>query len=128
LNQGELRLELNQGELRLELRRPVAARPYHGYVTSANAYELAPHTSAPAEAVDAAEHGQVVYLTRNGQPIAAIVPANVGPTAAAAVEALEDAEDIRAARAALADPAPSIPMADILARYADDLATYPDEQ
>lgn len=98
------------------------------YVTSANAYELPPHTSAPAEAVDAAEHGQVVYLTRNGQPIAAIVPANVARTAAAAVEALEDADDIRAALAALADPSPSIPMTDIMAKYADDLAAYPDER
>lgn len=98
------------------------------YVTSANAYELPPHTSAPAEAVDAAEHGQVVYLTRNGQPIAAIVPANVARTVAAAVEALEDADDIRAALAALADPSPSIPMTDIMAKYADDLAAYPDER
>jgi antitoxin (DNA-binding transcriptional repressor) of toxin-antitoxin stability system len=96
-------------------------------VTSSHAYELPPHTSAPAEAVDAAEHGQIVYLTRNGEPIAAIVPANVAGTAAAAVEALEDAEDIRAAHAALADPAPSIPMSEILTECADDLAAYPED-
>jgi len=54
------------------------------------------------------------------------VPANVANTAAAAAEALEDAEDIRAALAALADPAPSIPMSEILAEYADDLAAYPE--
>lgn len=40
-------------------------------------YELPSHSAAPAEAVDAAAAGQVVYLTRNGQRIAAIVPAEV---------------------------------------------------
>jgi hypothetical protein len=60
-------------------------------VTSANAYELPPHSSAPAEAVDAAEHGEVVYLMRGGQRFAAIVPPDVAAAGAAAVEALEDA-------------------------------------
>jgi antitoxin (DNA-binding transcriptional repressor) of toxin-antitoxin stability system len=78
-------------------------------MTSAHAYELPPHTSAPAEAVDAAEHGQVVYLTRNGEPVAAIVPADVATAGAAAIEALEDAEDLRAARAALAEGGELIP-------------------
>jgi hypothetical protein len=64
-----------------------------------------------------------VYLTRHGQPFAA----DVATAGAAAVEALEDAADIQAARAALADPAPSIPMSEILAEYADDLAVHPDE-
>jgi antitoxin (DNA-binding transcriptional repressor) of toxin-antitoxin stability system len=97
-------------------------------VTSSHAYELPPHTSAPAEAVDAAEHGQVVYLTRNGEPIAAIVPADVATAGAAAVEALEDAEDLRVALARRAKGEPTIPMADILAEYADDLDTYPDDE
>jgi antitoxin (DNA-binding transcriptional repressor) of toxin-antitoxin stability system len=96
-------------------------------VTSANAYELPPHTSAPAEAVDAAEHGQVVYLTRNGQPIAAIVPADVAAAGSAAVEALEDAEDLRVALAVRARSETTIPLAEVLADYADDLAAYPDD-
>lgn len=103
-------------------------RSYPGYMTSAHAYELPPHTSAPAEAVDAAEHGQVVYLTRNGETIAAIVPADVATAGAAAVEALEDAEDLRIALARRAEGEPTIPMADILAEYADDLAAYPDDE
>jgi len=44
---------------------------------------------------------------------------------AAAVEALEEAEDIRAARAALAGCAPRVPLSEVLAEYADDLAAYP---
>lgn len=97
-------------------------------VTSAHAYELPPHTSAPAEVVDEAAHGQVVYLTRNGEPIAAIVPADVAAAGAAAIEALEDGEDVRAARAALADPGPDIPMSEVWADYADILGPYPDAQ
>jgi antitoxin (DNA-binding transcriptional repressor) of toxin-antitoxin stability system len=96
-------------------------------VTLAHDYELPPHSSAPAEAVDAAEHGEVVYLVRGGQQVAAIVPPNVAAAGAAAVEALEDAEDIRAALAALADPGPDIPLDDLLAKYADDLAAYPED-
>lgn len=76
-------------------------------------------TPVPAEEVDAAEHGQVVYLTRNGEPVAAIVRADV------AVEALEDAEDLRAAREALAEPSPDIPMSEVWAEYADILGPYP---
>jgi antitoxin (DNA-binding transcriptional repressor) of toxin-antitoxin stability system len=98
--------------------------PYPGDVTSAHAYELPPHTSAPAEAVEAAERGQVVYLTRNGQNTAAIVPPDVATAGAAAIEALEDAEDLRAAQA---EPGPDIPLEDLLARYADDLAAYPED-
>jgi antitoxin (DNA-binding transcriptional repressor) of toxin-antitoxin stability system len=47
----------------------------------------------------------VVYLTRNGRPVAAIVSAD----AAEYLEALEDAADIIAARRALAEDAPLIP-------------------
>jgi antitoxin (DNA-binding transcriptional repressor) of toxin-antitoxin stability system len=86
------------------------------------------HADVPAEEVEAAEHGQVVYLTRNGEPVAAIVRADVATAGAAAIEALEDAEDIRTARTALADPEPDIPLKEILAKYANDLAAYPDEQ
>jgi hypothetical protein len=96
-------------------------------VTLAHAYELSPHSSAPAEAVDAAEHGEVVYLVRGGQQVAAIVPPNVAAAGAAAVEALEDAEDLRVALAVLAEDEPTIPLEDVLAEYADDLAAYPDD-
>jgi len=58
------------------------------------------------EAVDAAEHGAVVYLVRGGRQIAAIVPPVVAAVGAAAVKALAD---IRGARVALADPDPDVP-------------------
>ena len=97
-------------------------------MSTAPDFELPPHTAVPAEAVDAAERGQVVYLTRNGEPIAAIVPADVAAAGAAAIEALEDAANLRAARAARDEPGPTIPLADVLAKYSDDLAAYPDER
>ncbi|MGH3829175.1 MAG: hypothetical protein ACRDRS_01775 [Pseudonocardiaceae bacterium] len=97
-------------------------------MTAARAFELPPHSAAPAEAVDAAVEGSVVYLTHNGEPVAAVVPADVAAAGAAAVEALENAEDIRAARAARADPGPDIPLEDVLAEYADELAAYPDKR
>lgn len=87
-------------------------------MSAAHDFELPPHADVPAEAVEAAEHGQTVYLTRNGHPIAAIVPAE-------AIAALEDADDIRAARAALAEPGPDIPMSEVWADYADILGSYP---
>jgi 4-carboxymuconolactone decarboxylase len=59
------------------------------------------------------------------RPVAAVVPADVATAGAAAVEALEEAEDIRAARAALAGCAPRVPLSEVLAEYADDLAAYP---
>lgn len=92
-------------------------------MTTAHAFELPPHSAAPAEAVDAAVAGHVVYLTHNGEPAAAIVPPDVAAAGAAAIEALEDTEDVRAA---LADPEPSIPMSDMLAAYAADLTDFPD--
>jgi len=97
-------------------------------MSAAHDFELLPHAGVPAEEVEAAEHGQVVYLTRNGEPVAAIVRADVATAGAAAIEALEDAEDVRAARTAPADPEPDIPLEVVLAKYADDLATYPDER
>lgn len=55
--------------------------PYDGSVNPEESFELPPHASAPAEAVDAAEHGHVVNLTRHGEPVARIVPANEAGTA-----------------------------------------------
>lgn len=94
-------------------------------MTAVHAFELPSHSAAPAEAVDAAMAGHVVHLTRNGEPAAAIVPPDVAAAGAAAIEELEDAEDVRAALAALADPDPSIPMSDVRAAYAADLAAFP---
>jgi hypothetical protein len=94
-------------------------------MTAAFAYELPPHSGAPLEAIEEAAGGEVVYLTRRGERVAAIVPPEVAAAGAAAVAALEDALDIRAAREALADPSPSIPLAEVLGCYRDDLAAYP---
>ena len=53
---------------------------------------------------DAAERGQVVYLTDpQGRRIAAIVPASVAAAGAAAIEALEEAADLAAGEEALAE-------------------------
>ena len=95
-------------------------------MTAVHSFELPPHSGAPAEAVDAAVDGQVVYLMRDGQPVAAVVPADVATAGAAAVEALDEAADIRAARAALAGRAPRVPLFDVLAEYSNDLVAYPD--
>ena len=45
----------------------------------------------------AAGHGEVIYLTRAGEPVAVIVPAAL----AAAIEAAQDAEDVAAADEAM---------------------------
>jgi antitoxin (DNA-binding transcriptional repressor) of toxin-antitoxin stability system len=102
-------------------------------MTAAHAfeYEVPPHAPAPADAVDAAEGGQVVYLTRHGQMVAAVVPLDVATAGYAAVTALEDAADIREAREALArirSGEPTVAHPQVLATYASDLAAYPDEQ
>ena len=53
---------------------------------------------------DAAERGQVVYLTDpQGRRIAAIVPASVAAAGTAAIAALEDAADVAVAQEALAE-------------------------
>jgi hypothetical protein len=76
-----------------------------------HAYELPPDDTVPADAVHEAAAGDVVYLTRNGVSVVAVVP----PDAAEYLEALEDAADIIAARRALAEDAPSIPAEEIWA-------------
>jgi antitoxin (DNA-binding transcriptional repressor) of toxin-antitoxin stability system len=65
---------------------------------SEHAYEL--HGDDPGAVerrAQAAGDGEVVYLTRGGEPIAAVVPAAL----AAALEAAEDAADIAAADEAM---------------------------
>jgi len=79
----------------------VACPPYAVLVTELPIDDAAALSTA---AHDAAERGQVVYLTGpDGRRLAAIVPANVAAAGAAAIEALEDAEDLAAAETALAE-------------------------
>jgi antitoxin (DNA-binding transcriptional repressor) of toxin-antitoxin stability system len=54
---------------------------------------------------ESAATGEVIYLTRDGHRLAAIVPAD----AAAQIEAEEDAADVAAAEAAMAEPGDDIP-------------------
>ncbi|SRR5258708_2144085 len=76
-------------------------RPYSGDVTELPIDDAAGLTSAAHEA---AERGQVVYLTDpQGRRIAAIVPASVAAAGTAAIEALEDAADLAVAQEALAE-------------------------
>jgi antitoxin (DNA-binding transcriptional repressor) of toxin-antitoxin stability system len=65
---------------------------------SEHAYELHGDDPGAVERLArAARDGEVIYLTRAGQPIAAVVPAAL----AAAIEAAEDAEDVAAADEAM---------------------------
>jgi antitoxin (DNA-binding transcriptional repressor) of toxin-antitoxin stability system len=53
-----------------------SSRRYLDAMTAAHAheYELPPRAPVPAEAVTAAEGGQVVYLTRGGKRVARVTP------------------------------------------------------
>jgi hypothetical protein len=67
-----------------------------------------------AGAAHEAARGQVVYLTENGERLAAIVPAGFaaaleGMTPEQARELIEDLVDAAAAREALAEPGDDIP-------------------
>ena len=64
--------------------------------------EASGHLAEVAE--ESAATGEVIYLTRGGHRLAAIVPAD----AAARIEAAEDAADIAAAEDALAEPGENI--------------------
>jgi prevent-host-death family protein len=83
---------------------------------AAHAYELPADQTVPAEAVREAAGGEVVYLTRNGTPVAAVVPAD----AAEYLEALQDAADVIAARRSLAEQAPSVPAEQVWAELGID--------
>lgn len=65
--------------------------------------EATGHLDEVAE--ESAAAGAVIYLTRDGRRLAAIVPAD----AAAQLEAAEDAADLAAAEAAMAEPGADIP-------------------
>jgi antitoxin (DNA-binding transcriptional repressor) of toxin-antitoxin stability system len=92
-----------------------------------HAFEVPPDNLVPADAVAAAEGGQVVYLTRSGTPVAAIVPPDVATAGEAAVIVLEDAADLRLARAALAEAGEPVAHDEMLARCADVLASFPNQ-
>ena len=83
---------------------------------AANAYELPADQTVPADVVRVAADGEVVYLTRDVTPVAALVSAD----AAEYLEALEDAADAIAARRALAEPAASIPADQVWAELGVD--------
>jgi hypothetical protein len=77
------------------------AGPYSRHVTELPIDDTAGLASA---AHDAAERGQVIYLTDpQGRRIAAIVPASVAAAGTAAIGALEDAADLAVAEEALAE-------------------------
>ena len=80
---------------------------------------------------DAAERGQVVYLTDpRGRRIAAIVPASVAAAGTAAIEALEDAADLALAEEALAtwdaDDRRAYRLADVDAELSEIWSWWPD--
>lgn len=54
----------------------------------AHEYEVPEHSPAPVEAVEQAEGGQVVYLTRHGQRVAAVVPPGATDVDQQALEAV----------------------------------------
>jgi antitoxin Phd len=83
-----------------------------------HAYELV-HPDADNELdrlAATASEGEVIYLTRAGERIAAVVPADMAAAVEAVIAALEDAADARAAREAMAEieaGAPTIPLAQL---------------
>jgi len=81
-----------------------------------HAYELPADETVPADAIREAVDGEVVYLTRNGTPVAAVVSAD----AAEYLEALEDAADAIATRRAPAEQAPSVPAQQVWAELGVD--------
>lgn len=65
--------------------------------------EVSDHLDEVAD--ESAATGEVIYLTRDGRRLVAIVPVEV----AAEIEAAEDAADIAAAEEAMAEPGEDIP-------------------
>jgi antitoxin (DNA-binding transcriptional repressor) of toxin-antitoxin stability system len=76
-------------------------------MTLANRHELAPgEPIGPlADALTEADAGQITYLTRDGQPVAALVPIDQ----LTELQAAQDARDIAEAEAIRARPGPRVP-------------------
>jgi prevent-host-death family protein len=72
--------------------------PYAGDMSEIPISEASGHLDQVAN--ESATTGEVIYLTRDGRRLAAIVPVEV----AAEIEAAEDAADIAVAEAAMAEP------------------------
>jgi antitoxin (DNA-binding transcriptional repressor) of toxin-antitoxin stability system len=85
---------------------------------SQHAYELSPAEQEFGRVADDAARGDLVYLTRDGEQVAAVIPLAAVP---AALEAMEDAEDAAAADAAMrewaADGHRTIPAAEVWAEF-----------
>jgi prevent-host-death family protein len=79
------------------------AAPYPEHMSEVPISEASGHLDEVAD--ETAATGEVIYLTRDGRRLAAIVPVEV----AAEIEAAEDAADIAAAEAAMAEPDEDIP-------------------
>ncbi len=71
-------------------------------------YELPNDLQLSELAVDAVEHGQVVYLTRGDERVAALVPPEVAASAEAVSRLVEDQIDLALMREAR-ESGPSIP-------------------
>jgi prevent-host-death family protein len=79
------------------------------------AHELSADLAAElSQLVAQAAAGEVVYLTRNGHRVGALVPVET----AEALQAAEDEADRHAVAESLAEPGPDIPHEQVMARYA----------
>jgi antitoxin (DNA-binding transcriptional repressor) of toxin-antitoxin stability system len=90
----------------------------HRILTSVSEYAYELHGDDPGAVerlAQAARDGELIYLTRHGQRVAAVVPADV----AEQFEGDEDEQDIAAADAALAEPGESIPWEHVKAELDD---------
>jgi antitoxin Phd len=105
-------MEDSGGELAdslLEAARPMGSvavasvAPYAEDMSEMPISEASGHLDEVAN--ESATTGEVIYLTRDGRRLAAIVPVEV----AAEIEAAEDAADIAAAEEAMAEPGEDVP-------------------